>query len=149
MTKRSKSKITSRKQTKAAIERALRSGPIRRRPRAAQLPGMEDVFDPVLGPATEAIAEIRRSKAELESAEAGHLATSLRRLRELKRWTFTANGVELARVAGEETLRCRVTARKPIVVDEDQPAPALVEADDVRAMDTEQQAPVDDARAIS
>lgn len=118
MAKRAKSKP---KQSTKEAERVLRTGPIRKKPRPTALPGMEDLRDRVLDEACLSLSEIRHAQADLDRDEAGHLNTSLRRMRELRISAFRAHGVELSRVPGEEKIRCRVTKEKATDISKEAP----------------------------
>ena len=101
---------------------------------------MEDLRDSVLDDVCVSLAEIRATKAELEQAEDGHLGTAMRRMRQLAIWSFLSHGIELARIQGEEKIRCRVTKVKAIAVTqvETEPVGETSATGDVVAMDAEQ-----------
>lgn len=97
------------KQSKAAAERVLRDGPVRRAPRQPVLPGVEGGQIPDLDTICAALSEIRQSQADLRADEQGHMQTALNIMRKKNRTSYRQHGVELARVPGEEKLRVRTT----------------------------------------
>lgn len=100
---------TSRKQTKRAIQRV--SGPIRRHPKTPRLPGMEGMaLIASLDRLAESLADIRLQLNELRAQEKGQLVMALRELRKHNRTVYKAHGIELVRVPGEERVRVRLVA---------------------------------------
>ena len=55
------------------------------------------------------VADERHTQAESRQTEAGLLQAAHRRMKQLKRMTFKAQGVEFVRVPGDEKLRVRLT----------------------------------------
>lgn len=91
----------------------------RGRPRQHPLAGMEDVRIDDLDEAAAALAEIRDQMNQLRTDEAGHLRNALKLMRQHKRTTWRASGVELFRVPGEEKLRVRTSKEKATAESED------------------------------
>lgn len=117
------------KQTRRQAEQVLRKGPIRTRPKAQALPGMEHMGqDAVLDRLCRSIGERRGTMADLRADDAGDMQAALNRMRVIGRAAYRQHGVELARVPGEEKLRVRTSRDEATAEVEEEPG-------DLEAMD--------------
>lgn len=102
------------------------------RPRQKQLPGMEDMHHPKLGPLAEKVAGIRQEQADLRESEEALLPTVLRIMHNEDRSSFYAHGVEFIRKAGAEKLLVKTSAKRGKQTNETttdvEPEPAAVDA---------------------
>lgn len=98
----------ARKQTRKQQEAVLRKGPIRTRPKAQPLPGMEDMRDREVDRLLSGIADERHTQNESKASEAGYIQALHARLKTLKQTAARGHGVEVVRVPGDEKLRVRL-----------------------------------------
>lgn len=83
--------------------------PRRRTPVDQSLPGMENRRIAPLDEICHSIADARSQINDLKADEAGFEQTALGLMRQHRKTTWRAHGVELVRVPGEEKLRVRTT----------------------------------------
>lgn len=93
-------------------------------PRSQSLPGMGQVRNQRLVHLCENLADIRAEQAKLNTQEAQDLQSALTELRAKGLSGYHHAGIELARVAGTEKIRCRVVSKDKAsaAVDEDDAA---------------------------
>jgi hypothetical protein len=114
---------TPRRQTRKDVDRMLR-GPMKKKakspraastrqkhkgPRAAALPGMEDVRIRGLDDVCASISENRGAMNELRATDGDLLNKALKLMRMHERTSWRHAGVELLRVPGEEKIRVRTS----------------------------------------
>ncbi len=111
-------KLTSPNKSNGAVRQHMAAEA--KRPRKQPLPGLEDARIGSLDDVCASIAEVRESMNGLRADEAEHLRSALKLMREHRKTTWRAAGVELARVPSEEKLRVRSTKEKATAeVDDD------------------------------
>ena len=84
----------------------------RENPKDQPLAGMEDVRIPELDEVCGHISDVREELNSQRTQEKEHLQTALDLMREHKKKSWQAHGVELIRVPGAERIRCRTSKEK-------------------------------------
>lgn len=123
------------RQSKAAAERVLRKGPIRKRAaEQAALPEMENMgADRKMDDICKRIATRHVEINDLRRDDAADYQLALSRLRTIERTSYNRHGVEMVRVPGEEKLRVRTKGEGAATGENDEPADP--DTTDVDAMD--------------
>ena len=94
--------------------------PKRGKPKDQPLAGLEDVRIPELDEVCGHISDVREELNSQRTQEKEHLQTALDLMREHKKKSWAAHGVELIRIPGAEKIRCRTSKEKATAETDDE-----------------------------